>query len=162
MKPSLYPSVALLLILTSCSAPRYTYYFDQQHYPPRNEKTVEKVDNLLLPPNYQILTMATSGEIEIIPVHTMELQNESKITVLKIPAPGWNEKVEVAGKGNLQKRVSGLRATAAPMEKDLKRSIIFGASGIVALILGGSFLWVLGSLSLLIGLIFLIKWTMRR
>lgn len=48
------------------------------------------------------------------------------------------------------------------MDADLQRSIIFGASGIVALVIGGQVFWVLGSLSLLIGLIFGIKWLLRK
>ena len=56
------------------------------------------------------------------------------------------------------------RESLAPgsMDKDLKRAILFGAVGLVALIIGGNAFQVIGGLSLLIGLVFLIKWLVRQ
>jgi hypothetical protein len=47
-------------------------------------------------------------------------------------------------------------------EPGLRRSIIFTAGGLVGLLIGGSVFWVVGSLSLMIGLIFFIKWLLRK
>lgn len=47
-------------------------------------------------------------------------------------------------------------------DPDLRRAAIFGVAGLVALIIGGNLFWVVGSLSLLIGLIFSIKWLLRK
>ncbi len=47
-------------------------------------------------------------------------------------------------------------------DPDLRRAAIFGAGGLVALVIGGNLFWVVGSLSLLIGLIFAIKWLLRK
>jgi hypothetical protein len=48
------------------------------------------------------------------------------------------------------------------LDGDLQRAIIFAAFGVVALLVGGNFFVVTGSLSLLIGLIFGIRWFIRR
>ena len=47
------------------------------------------------------------------------------------------------------------------MDNDLKRSIIFVTAGLFALFIGGTVFWVLGSLSVAIGIIFGIKWAVR-
>lgn len=48
------------------------------------------------------------------------------------------------------------------LDGNLQRAIIFAAFGVVALLIGGNFFVVTGSLSLLLGLIFGIKWFIRR
>jgi hypothetical protein len=54
--------------------------------------------------------------------------------------------------------------SSLPIREDpeLRRSAIFTAAGVVALIIGGNVFWVVGSLCLMIGLIFAIKWLLRK
>jgi uncharacterized membrane protein len=47
-------------------------------------------------------------------------------------------------------------------EKDLKFAAIFAGAGIVALIFGGSTVNVIGGIALLVGLVFLVRWIIRR
>ncbi len=46
--------------------------------------------------------------------------------------------------------------------KDLRLAAIFGAAGLVALIIGGSPLNVLGSIAILVGLFLFVRWIIRR
>lgn len=54
------------------------------------------------------------------------------------------------------------KTTAGGMDHDLKLAAIFGAVGIVALIIGGDVFWIIGGIALLIGVIFFVKWLVRQ
>jgi hypothetical protein len=51
---------------------------------------------------------------------------------------------------------------AAAMDHDLKLAAIFGAVGIVALIIGGDVFWVIGGIALIIGVVFFVLWLSRQ
>jgi hypothetical protein len=59
--------------------------------------------------------------------------------------------------------VSSVEATQA-LDKDLKLAAIFGAVGVVGLILGGASgaFWIIGGIAMLIGVVFFIKWLIRQ
>ncbi len=48
------------------------------------------------------------------------------------------------------------------LDKDLKLAAIFGAVGIVALLIGGDVFWVIGGIALLIGVVFFVMWLARQ
>jgi hypothetical protein len=50
------------------------------------------------------------------------------------------------------------------MDNDLKLAAIFGAVGIVGLMLGGAtdVFWIIGGIALLVGVVFLVKWLVRQ
>jgi len=79
--------------------------------------------------------------------------------------PGFSHKQQVrAAESAIKQVVSEKPKPAKPIrfEKDLKRSVFFVAGGVILLILGSDILVVLGSLCLLIGAIFGIKWFLNR
>jgi hypothetical protein len=48
------------------------------------------------------------------------------------------------------------------MDNDLKMAAIFGAVGIVSLIIGGDVFYVIGAVALIVGVVFFVKWLMRQ
>src|SRR5690606_8941765 len=53
-------------------------------------------------------------------------------------------------------------AAAQAMDHDLKMAAIFGAVGIVALIIGGDVFWIIGGIALIIGVVFFVLWLSRQ
>ena len=58
----------------------------------------------------------------------------------------------------------GIEATQASkrMDNDLKLAAIFGAVGIVALIISGQVFYIIGGIALIIGVVFFVKWLVRQ
>lgn len=145
-----YLGLTVLILLTACASPRYSYYF------PRpvslSDQPAARPDELLLEPR------------EASPLQA------SSVAVPEVRAPrtrvGWPERRTALGSGPVIK----LKTEPDPPEAgspikedpDLRRAIIFAASGLVAIIIGGNVFWVVGGLSLMIGLIFAIKWLQRK
>lgn len=48
------------------------------------------------------------------------------------------------------------------MDNDLKMAAIFGAVGLVALLIGGDVFWIIGGISLIIGVVFFVLWLSRQ
>ena len=145
-------TIMMLLILMGCASPRYTYYFPQPQTilnQPREQVTLTP----LVPPPGPNAAYASTAEV---PVATAP----AKVAAAAPPA--------VKGKALPNDAyctpVSGGSNPALPIKSDpdLRRSVIFAAGGLVALIIGGNVFWVVGSLSLMIGLIFGIKWLLRK
>ncbi len=141
-----------IILLSSCSAPRYTYYFDHQHPAPRTESK-PMTSRIILAPD----ELFASND-KVLKVTGKQLKTDRSWQT-HVPEPRWGS-ARVA-RENREVSLQPTKSDRSKMEPDLKRSIIFGISGIVALIIGGQVFWVLGSLSLLIGLIFGVKWLLR-
>jgi hypothetical protein len=56
---------------------------------------------------------------------------------------------------------NSVEATKA-MDRDLKLAAIFGAVGIVALIINGTVFYIIGGVALIIGIVFFVKWLIRQ
>ncbi len=143
-------SWAAMLILCSCSSPRYTYFFNQ---PPATVSEIKPVDVI------ETITPPPPGQFSARNSPFVSPTVRTPAAVAK-PVDGPKQKTTTI----TERKVNNVKSVKAKggMDADLKRSIIFGASGIVALVIGGQVFWVLGSLSLLIGLIFGIKWLLRK
>lgn len=143
-------SWAAILFLCSCSSPRYTYFFNQPPATASEIKPVAVTETITPPPPGQFSassspTVSPAARTPAVIAKPVDSPKEKGTTITERKA---NNVKSVKAKGG--------------MDADLQRSIIFGASGIVALVIGGQVFWVLGSLSLLIGLIFGIKWLLRK
>lgn len=62
------------------------------------------------------------------------------------------------------KKQMGVNATQATqgMDGDLKLAAIFGAVGVVGLIIGGDVFYIIGGLAMIIGVVFFVKWLIRQ
>ena len=64
-------------------------------------------------------------------------------------------------KMNKKMGVESVSATKA-MDNDLKLAAVFGAVGIVALIISGQVFYIIGGIALIIGVVFFVKWLVRQ
>ncbi len=158
-----------IVILASCSAPKYSYYFDHHNYnggkkqiAPSNEKSLLSVDP-------QLMEASVSDESHIL----SEPKTEStEAPVVKKTYFQMNKSERKTLRHKLKKEIKSYvaekkknyseQATNAGMDHDLKLAIIFGAVGLVALLIGGDVFWIIGGIALLIGVVFFVKWIVRQ
>ena len=164
-----------IVILASCSTPKYTYHFD--HYDYNSGKRKKQAEEVLAATRTTSPAVAAPAAIDEETLVASVKENE--IFVAK-PAPTVSKEEAVAKlksmskeeKRELKKEVKKyvkeskkeIKSGKSPkqLENDVKLAAIFGAVGIVLLIIGGDVLYVLGAVALLIGLYFLIRWLVRQ
>ena len=146
-------------ILMSCSTPRYTYYFDRQQINTGKSATIESRSEFILPTNQAMLTASTSNED--LP---MEVNGEPKSREIEngLSVTERGERKAHLVESKAKTRMSIPQPPSQKLDRNLKLSILFGGSGIVGLIIGGSFFLIVGSISLLVGIILFIKWLVRK
>ncbi len=161
-----------IVVLASCSAPKYSYYFDHTNYyaGKKQSKPSKEVSPLAVDP--QQLTASISDqpvehspvvvEPAAVPVATVEK------TYLQMSKSERKElrhhlKTELKSYMASKKADSGqsIHATQG-MDHDLKLAAIFGAVGLVALIISGDAFYIIGGIALLIGVVFFVKWLIRQ
>ncbi|MBL7850207.1 MAG: hypothetical protein JNN04_04845 [Cyclobacteriaceae bacterium] len=138
-------TILSFVLLTACSAPRYTYYFPQPPAIP-DDRVAVRVSPLAPP---------SPASLQAGRVATLEVPAPNSKTV---PAPEMKPVPESPSKATAEPKA----AVPIKEDPDLRRSAIFTAGGLVALIIGGNVFWVVGGLSLMIGLIFAIRWLLRK
>jgi uncharacterized membrane protein len=144
-------TIVSLLLLAACSTPRYAYYFPQ---PPDvvNKPGAVTLTPLTPPAESSGLQAGTVVTPETRPPQGSARAAAKTTTIRSVPAderpPAMAEDYPAA--------------SVIKENPELKRSAIFTAAGLVALIIGGNVFWVVGSLCLMIGLIFAIKWLLRK
>lgn len=169
-------TVGAMLILISCSSPKYTYNFDYYDYnsgrkglsnTSSSESFTErlKVDKSELVAATDIDVVASSDrtqspEAQSISKSEAPIKELSKAerkqlrTELKSYLKSHSQKERKSGD-----EVASVNATKQ-LDDDLKLAIIFGAIGITFAILGGinTVFWVIGVIGLIVGLVFFIRW----
>jgi len=162
-----------IVVLVSCSAPKYAYYFDHHDYNAGKKQTQaqaqvsvkSEVSPLAVDP--QELVASTSdapvvvanvaGEPAVVKKTYMQMTKTERKALRK--ELGKQIKTYVAAK----KKMNSVEAQkAGSMDHDLKLAIIFGAVGIVGLIIGGDVFWIIGGIAMLIGVVFFVKWIIRQ
>ncbi|HWA34106.1 MAG TPA: hypothetical protein VG737_08260 [Cyclobacteriaceae bacterium] len=163
-----------IVVLASCSAPKYAYYFDhhdynagkKQHQTQAQVSAPSEVSPLAVDP--QELVASTSDAPVVTPGAATEPVAVKKVTYMQMTKAekkafrkelGKQIKTYVAAK----KKMNSVEAQkAGSMDHDLKLAIIFGAVGIVGLIIGGDVFWIIGGIAMLIGVVFFVKWIIRQ
>lgn len=167
-----YISLASVILLASCSAPKYTYYFDHYDYASKkNQVTVAQnnVQGQPLATADQATLVASANDAHVYVAETVipSVVEHEKVTG-KINALSKEEKREL--KKEIKKYVKETKknpsveagSAAKKLENDVKLAAIFGAVGIVLLIIGGDVIYVLGAIALLVGLYFFIRWLIHQ
>ncbi len=139
----------LLVVSAACSSPRYTYYFPQHQDPPRPE--FHPMTRPIVPPQQQDMTastqpLASASTISRLPETQRTYRQEPTFSSLEVP----------------DKTVLSAPPAPAKIENDAKLGIIFFVSGVIIYIIGSPVFTVVGSLAMLIGIIFGIKWLLRQ
>lgn len=149
----------MLILIVACSSPRYTYYFDHQQTPSKSiaparltSSQLKENEGLPQPPDD---TPILSTEFQAANVRygsSGKMKTPSRSLVQSQTVPSVTPPISLDDS-----------PASSSMDADLKRSLIFSISGVLALLVSGSaFLLVVGTLSLTIGVIFGIKWFLRR
>jgi hypothetical protein len=165
--------VIALVLLASCSAPKYTYYFS--HY--RNDVAKNQQHPAEVSPaldNNQL--MASVGDepamLTGVSAEPVMVADVSAKAVVEKPIQQLSKSQRVQLKRELRKYVKSqkkagsiesVKSTKA-MDHDLKLAAIFGAVGIVGLALNGiaTVFGIIGGIAFLIGVVFFVKWIIRQ
>jgi hypothetical protein len=167
-----YISLVSVILLASCSAPKYTYHFDHYDYTSKKNQVAvaqnDVHDQFPTTPD-QTTLVASADDAHVYVAETApNLVTQNEKAVKKINALSNEEKREL--KKELKKYVKEVKKnpsaeasnSAKALENDVKLAAIFGAVGIVFLIIGGEVFYVLGALALLVGLYFFIRWLIHQ
>jgi hypothetical protein len=159
-----------VLLLAACSAPKYTASFQHQEintgYHPVKAAKGLAIESATISSEGEILT--ASAKVE--PIALAEAKKEVRTAYLKMSKTERKEVRQLLKKEiksiikNQKKEMSVTSTKASGIDHDLKLAAIFGAVGIVGLILGsaGQFFVVIGAISLLIGVVFFVKWLLEQ
>ena len=166
MKKLLYLVPALFL--ASCSTPKYTASFQHSNY--RSEHRPTTVAEIESEGSIQIsATQEIEASTKVVPsIALVDQQKSIKSTYLNMTASQRKEvrqllKKEIKSIVKNQKKEMSVNATkASGMDHDLKLAAIFGAVGLVGLIIGGNVFTIIGGIALLIGVVFFVKWIIRQ
>jgi hypothetical protein len=157
-----------LALLAACSAPKYSYNFDHYNYNAGKKKSAVSNETVVLqgPEAIKSEELVASTEAAVVLPVASENKTEVKKTYAQMSKSEKKEvrkqlKSAVKEYAKEKKEVKAANATKG-MDNDLKLAAIFGAVGIVALIIGGNVFWIIGGIALLIGVVFFVKWLIRQ
>ncbi|MGC3989453.1 MAG: hypothetical protein QM796_07210 [Chthoniobacteraceae bacterium] len=164
-----------IVVLASCSDSKYAYYFDHHDYNAGRKQAQAKAsvtpvqeETSLLTIDPQTLTASTSETpVVLAEATTAAPVSEKKVTyaqMTKAEKKAFRKELgkEIKSYIKAKKNMNSIEAAKAGMDHDLKLAAIFGAVGIVGLIIGGDVFWIIGGIALLIGVVFFVKWIIRQ
>lgn len=167
MKKIIYLLSAVLL--TACSTPKYTASFNSYDSPRgyQKEAVVETPVAVIDPSTLVASTSVAPIEIKETEAPAVEVR-KTYIQMTKTERKALRNHIRTEIKSTVKEQKAKLAPTSThatnAMENDLKLAIIFGAVGIVGLMLGGASnaFFYIGGIALLIGVVFFVKWVIRQ
>lgn len=165
--------LAAIVFMASCSAPKYSYNFDHYNYNAGKKKASGDINVVkndgpqAIQP--ELLTASTSNVIEIAEVApTVESKaapvKKTYVQMTKVERKELRTYLKAEIKDNSTAKKASVESVSAAkgMDSDLKLAAIFGAVGIVALIISGQVFYIIGGIAMLIGVVFFVKWLIRQ
>ena len=159
-----------IVVLASCSAPKYSYYFDHtNYYAGKKESKANREVSPLTVDAQQMVASASDQPVVLAPV----VESPAAAATVEKTYLQMNKAEKKALRQQLKKDLrSYVSSKKADSEKtthagqaidnDLKLAAIFGAVGIVGLIIGGNAFNIIGGIALIIGVVFFVKWLIRQ
>ena len=172
-----------IVLFASCSAPKYTYHFDHYDYNAgkRKAESSQQLTSQVQEQEQEFIiseeplklnqeTLVASADEQKVYVE----QNESKPAeapkaykeMTKSEKKEFRRDAQKLMKTYIKAKKSGDDEAAAEaakaMDKDLRFAAIFGAVGIVSLLIGGDVFYVIGAIALIIGVVFFVMWLTRQ
>ncbi|MCA4898602.1 MAG: hypothetical protein ACK5BJ_12840 [Bacteroidota bacterium] len=165
-----YISVVIsIVVLASCSSPKYAAHFPSSNVDP-NYHTAKVVQVETVPEattENAVLTASVNTASVALPAE--EVRKQVKDAYAKLSKEQKKEvrqllKKEIKAIAKSSKKDASATATMARggMDHDLKLAAIFGAVGLVGLLIGGNVFTVIGAIAMIIGVVFFVKWLMRQ
>ncbi len=165
-------SLAIAAACVGCSTPKMAYKFDYHDYN-AGRKAKEVKEEVAsnpgpVPVNPEtLLAMEPAAESPVTSIETPEKPQLSAPTktyedMSKKERRELRKEIKNEIKSFLKKDGGqSVQATKA-IDKDLKLAAIFGAVGIVGLIISGEIFYIIGGIALIIGIVFLVRWLIRQ
>lgn len=158
-----------VVLLGACSSPKYTASFNSYDTPSgyRTVKSIETPAPVINPTELTASTSMAPVEIKKEVAHATEVRKtyiQMSKTERKVLRNHLRSEIKTYVKDQKAKlSPKSIEATNA-MDNDLKLAIIFGAVGVVGLMLAGStdIFWFIGGIALIIGVVFFVKWIVRQ
>jgi hypothetical protein len=172
--------VGAVVLAAACSSPKYTYHFDHYDYNSGKKKiqpaaTVQEsaVASVATPQDEAIVAPAefiTAETGDLTPTVDAQKAAADLAKTYKSMTKEEKKAFRKEAKAQIKQYVKAVKsgdegqiaAAKQAMDKDLKLAAIFGAVGIVALLIGGDVFWIVGGIALLIGVVFFIMWLVRQ
>lgn len=176
-----------VLFLAACASPKYTYHFDEFDYNEGRSKAstgttianvapeapIDAADPLKV--HAETLVASADNRSLILPPSSAaapeaSVAEESPATSYKDMSRAERREFRKEAKALVKTYIKAKKAgdevkaaeAAQAMDHDLKMAAIFGAVGIVALIIGGDVFWIIGGIALIIGVVFFVLWLSRQ
>lgn len=156
----------------SCSTPKYSYNFDHYNYNSGKKKATTAPELSLSdgPQTIQPELLTASSSVEMATTQTttpsFEKSTPSKKAYSQLTkserADVKNSVKEIKKAIKAEKKSVKAEASTNRMDNDLKLAAIFGAVGIVALIISGNVFYIIGGIALIIGVVFFVKWLINQ
>lgn len=158
-----------VVLLGACSSPKYTASFNSYDTPPGNRavKSIETpAPTSTINPN-ELIASTSMAPVEIKKEITPTTEvRKTYVQMSKTERKALRSQLRSEIKTYVKDQKKKLEPTTVQathgMDNDLKLATIFGAVGIVALIIGGDVFWIIGGIAMLIGVVFLVKWLIRQ
>jgi len=175
MKIRLLSLACVALLATACSTPKMAYKFDYHDYN-AGRKTKDVKQEVASNPGpapvqpESLVAMETTPtttepvtSIESVEKPAVVTEGKTYESMTKKERRTFVKEVKKEIKKIVKKKDNVQESHAAKgLDRDLKLAAIFGAVGIVALIIGGDVFWIIGGIALIIGVIFFVKWLIRQ
>jgi hypothetical protein len=177
MKNILYITLAVIL-MASCASPKYTYNFDTYDYNSGRKQGLAKTDEVSpltvapeamsasVAPEPAVVSEKAVKEKEIADAKAAFAKKYSEMSKAERREFRQDVKKEIKAYAKAIKQGDGVKAVAATSEldHDLKLAIIFGAIGLTLTLFGGinEAFWILGTIALVVGVVFLVMWLVRQ
>lgn len=171
MKKIIY-FLSLATITFACSGPKYTASFNSYdvntgYHTVKTPESSVKTTTATEIKSEQLLasTAATPVEVKKDAVTNTEVRKTYlQMSKTERQALKKHLRSEVRKYVKDHKKNAGVESAHAAkgMDHDLKLAAIFGAVGLVALIISGEVFYIIGGIALIIGVIFFVKWLVRQ
>jgi hypothetical protein len=158
-----------IALLAACSAPKYaSYHFDHYNYNAgKKSKSVVAEENVVMESPQPIKAEELVASTERVIMTTVPVAEEKTTEASTADAQitkSQKKELKAAVKDYVKKvknNSKSVQVTQA-LDRELKLAAIFGAIGIVGIIIGGDIFFIIGGIALIIGVVFLVKWLLRQ
>lgn len=164
--------LAAVAFMASCSAPKYSYNFDHYNYNAGKKKSVKANEfsttdgPQAIQPEMLTASASTAEVVELVPVAEVKVATVKKTyaQMTKTERKELRTYLKAETKNSIKAKKANVESPSATkgMDSDLKLAAVFGAVGIVALIISGQVFYIIGGIALLIGVVFFVKWLIRQ
>lgn len=161
----------------SCSTQKYAYHFDHYDYNAGkkhqlNQNSIDEQEMIVeeSPLKLDEQSLVASAENNVVTTATAATEVSKPAKSYKEMTKAEKKEFRKEAKGLMKSYIKAKKAgddgkaaeAAAAMDHDLKLAAIFGAVGIVSLIIGGDVFWIIGGIALIIGVVFFVMWLSKQ